>query len=212
MNDREQLLLEQWKMASQLHQHMDNMAWRRASYFVAVNGVLLSFLGVVVAEFSFSYRYPIFLGSVFVAIPFFGALISWVWAVVQRRTQLYYGYRLAQAQQAEKALTVDGERVLTLLEKTLNEQELDDPYLKRFKPYLSESWIGKVRIHALAFTMAVVLATVWVVLLPLVSWYTFRSAWVCVLVSLLPAFLWLWLVWDACLLPRMKRPNDQADD
>jgi hypothetical protein len=211
MNDREQLLLEQWKMASQLHQHMDNMAWRRASYFVAVNGVLLGVLGIVVAEFTFSYRYPLFLGAAFVAIPFFGALISWVWAVVQKRVQLYHGYRLAQARQAEEALTMDGERVLTLLEKTLNEQELGDPYLKRFKPYLSESWVGKMRTQGLWFTMAIILATIWVGLLPVVSWYTFRSAWVCVLVSVIPFFLWLWLVWDACLLPRMKRPTDQAD-
>jgi ABC-type multidrug transport system fused ATPase/permease subunit len=211
MNDREQLLLEQWKMASQLHQHMDNVVWRRASYFVAVNGILLAILGSIASVTAFMYGTPLLLRVILVAVPFFGALISWVWAVVQKRAQLYRYYRTAQAKQAEEALTVNGERVLTLHEKNLNEQELDDPYLDKFKPYLDESWIGKMRTHDLVSAIAIILTTVWVVLLPLVLWYTFRSAWGCVLVSVIPAFLWLWLVWDACLLPHMKRSTDQAD-
>ncbi|MFL7794990.1 MAG: hypothetical protein AB8I69_22815, partial [Anaerolineae bacterium] len=93
----------------------------------------------------------------------------------------------------------------------LNEQELDDPYLIKFKPYLDESWIGKMETHGLLFVIAIILTTVWVVLLPLVLWYTFRLTWVSVLVSVVPVFLWLWLVWDACLLPHMKRPTDQVD-
>ena len=211
MNDREQLLLEQWKMASQLHQHMDNMSWRRASYFVAVNGILLGILGSIASVTAFMYGTPLLLRVMLVAVPFFGALISWVWAVVQRRAQLYRYYRMAQVKQAEKALMVSGERVLTLHEKNLNEQELDDPYLIKFKPYLDESWIGKMETHGLLFVIAIILTTVWVVLLPLVLWYTFRLTWVSVLVSVVPVFLWLWLVWDACLLPHMKRPTDQVD-
>jgi len=210
MNERDQLLLEQWKMASQFHLQMDNMAWQRASYFVAANGVLLGAFGVIAADFASSYRYPLFLRLMLVAVPFLGALISWVWAVVQRRAQLYHSYRVAQAREAEETLTVDGERVLTLYEKSLNEQELDDPYLNKFRVYLRESWLGRTRTHDLVFGVAAVLTAIWALLVvPAVSWYAFRSIWVCIAVLLIPALLWLWLVWDVCLLPRMKRPSDQ---
>lgn len=215
MNDRQQLLLEQWKMASGLYRHIDNITWQAASYFIAIDGILLGVLGAVTTSAAPG-RYASLLKVVLVAIPVFGALISWVWAVVQKRTQLYHSYRLAQARQAEEALIVDRERVLTLHEKSINDlneqdfQSLKDPYFSRFRVYL-ETWLGKSRAHDLIFMAAIILTTIWVALLPLVSWYTFRSAWVCVLVSVIPFFLWLWLVWDACLLPLMKRPSDQAD-
>jgi hypothetical protein len=220
MNERDQLLLEQWKMASQFHLQMDNMAWQRAGYFAAANGALLGVLGSIasITELAeFIYRTPLLLRVMMAAIPLFGMLISWVWAVVQKRAQLYTHYRMAQAKRAEEALTVDGERILTLQEKGITDlgerdfQDLKDPYLDKFKSYLRESCLGKKSVHEFIFWTAIVLTTIWVVLLPIVSWYAFHSIWVCIAVSLLPAFLWLWLVWDACLLPRMKRPSTQSD-
>jgi hypothetical protein len=212
MDERKQLLLEQWKMASQFHLHTDNLAWQRASYFVAINGILLGVLGAITTDAAFGIYPSSLLKAVFVAIPVFGALISGVWAVVQKRAQLYAYYRMAQAKRAAEALAADGEITLTLHEKGLCEQDFDDPDLAKYRVYLRESWLGRLRTHPLIFGVAVFLMTAWVVLLPVVSWHTFRSAWVCVLVSAIPTFLWLWLVWDACLLPRMKRPTDQADD
>jgi hypothetical protein len=222
MNERDQLLLEQWKMASQFHLQMDNMAWQRAGYFAAANGVLLGVLGSIasITEFTeftgFIYRTPLLWRGMMAAIPLLGMLISWVWAVVQKRGQLYHCYRLAQARRTEETLTAGGERVLTLYEKGINKldeqdlQNLADLYLTKFGVYLRESWLGKIRTHDLIFTVAVSLMTIWLLLVPAVSLYAFHSIWVCIAVSLIPAFLWLWLVWDACLLPCMKRPPDQS--
>jgi hypothetical protein len=43
--DTQDLLLEKWKMASQLHRHTDNEPWwQEFNYFVGLNSVLLSVL------------------------------------------------------------------------------------------------------------------------------------------------------------------------
>jgi hypothetical protein len=212
MNDREQLLLEQWKMASQFHLQMDNMAWQRASYFMAANGVLLAALGAVLrALITDSDPIVCLLKVILVAIPLFGAFFSWVWTVAQKRAQLYTRYRMAQAKQTEEALMVAGERILTLQGKGISDlseqdfRDLKDSHLSRSRIYL-KSCLGRTSVHTLIFWTAVVLGIGWVVLLPFVLWDTFGSIWICVFVSLAPAFLWLWLVWDACLLPCMMKP------
>lgn len=207
MNDKDRLLLEQWKMAAQFHLHMDNIAWRRASSFVAVNGILFGALGAL--SVAASSPYALLVKALLVATLILGSIVSWLWAVVQKRTQLYHAYRLAQARKAEEALTANGERVLTLHEKNLNEQEIDDRYLNKYRVYLRESSLGKQRTHELVFGFAVVLTAVWIVLALVVSWHVFSSVWVCIGVSLIPLLLWVWLVWDACLLPS-KRSPDQA--
>jgi len=45
--DKEQLLLEKWKMASELHRHEDNVTWQKFNYFVTLNAALLTVLAVI---------------------------------------------------------------------------------------------------------------------------------------------------------------------
>jgi hypothetical protein len=77
-----QLLFEQWKMASELQRHEDNLLWQRFSYFVTLTGVLVSGLGVVLTNSRHPYRF-------LVIISFLGALVSLEFAFVFRRAYLF---------------------------------------------------------------------------------------------------------------------------
>jgi hypothetical protein len=74
--DREELLLNQLRIASELHRHMDDMVWQRFSYFVTLNGILVSVLVFAWSNNSSSdirIRLAITGG-----VAFFGALVSFV--------------------------------------------------------------------------------------------------------------------------------------
>lgn len=154
---REELLLEQWKMASELHRHMENLAWQGLSIFIATNGGLMAVLGALVISDRFLQKDLVSYG-VSGAICVTGMLLSSIWGLLQMRQQLYMYYRVAQAKQAEEALTIDSERTLTLYEKNLNEQDiLSFPLLERYR----KSPIGKWHAHSLVTVLSFLVATVW---------------------------------------------------
>jgi hypothetical protein len=97
----EVLLLEQWKMASELHRHEDNLLWQRFSYFVTLTGILATGLGIILTidKNTIEPKYQYFF---LVLLSFFGAIISLVFASVFRRTYIYHLLRAAQAEEAER--------------------------------------------------------------------------------------------------------------
>jgi len=168
--NKEKLLLEQWKVASELHRHMDNMAWQRFNYFTAANGVLLAALGAIaVSKASNGSSTPCLLKVITIAIPILGTFISLMWYFIQKRGQGYHHYRTLQAKRTEEALLIDDEWVLDLYEKSLNQyiDILDDedtsfpPKLKRY--YKSKP--GQWRTHSLIGAVACFLAVGWFVVL-----------------------------------------------
>jgi len=152
--NKEELLLEQWKMASELHRHMDDMAWQRFNYFIATNGLLLTALGAIGKD-AFDQASTLPLRVLTIAIPMIGFLVSIVWSSIQRRGQHYQYYRCAQVRQAEEALRIDGERILSLYQKNLNEQNL----------IAVPKW-AKLRTHSLMFWLALLFAGVWGLSIP----------------------------------------------
>ena len=125
--EREDPLLEQWKKASELHQHEDDLYRRKFRQFMTINALLVSVLGV---GWSLDIQYGVDIRPVVLAILAFGALISFVQTSVQERGGPYQNYQIAQAKQAEndlkEALEIDGERVFSLYQKGIDEQELVD--------------------------------------------------------------------------------------
>ena len=95
------LLLEQWKTASQLHRHMDQMAWQGLSYFAAINGALLSVFSVILSSESLSIPLKGILG---LCIALFGGSASLVWSKVHKRMQMYHCLRSHQTNTKEQAL------------------------------------------------------------------------------------------------------------
>jgi len=151
---REQLLLRQWEVASELHRHEGSLAWQKFNIFIAVNGILLTVLAVVWSREHASYcalRVPS------IAICFFGALTSIIWGLLQRRGQLYQNYRIAQAREAEGLILVEGDQVLNLYQKGLNEQKLVPP-----------PRVCRFGTHTLVVLLSVVMGAVW---LSLVFWF-----------------------------------------
>jgi len=122
MTTREDLLLEEWKMASELHRHEDNLTWNRFSYFVTLTGVLLPIFGALALQTDVAIALTARFASLLVA--FFGATTSVAWTLMQIRSKLYHQYRVAQARSAEKRLLVNGERVLTIYEANIDQQAL----------------------------------------------------------------------------------------
>jgi len=149
MVKKEELLLEQWKMASELHRHMDNLAWQRFNYFMATNGLLVTALGAMGRD-AFDETCPAPVRVMTVAIAVIGLLISIVWGLIQRRGQHYQYYRGAQARQTEECLRIAGERVLTLYEKALNDQDL-----------IAVPKCARLHTHDLVFRLALVFAGIW---------------------------------------------------
>ena len=47
LTSREQLLLEQWKLASELHRHQDSLIWNQFNYFTTFNLALFPIIGAV---------------------------------------------------------------------------------------------------------------------------------------------------------------------
>ena len=88
---REKLLLEEWKMASELHRHMDSMAMQGLNYFLAGNAALAAVLGIIASSGGFSGQDRV-ASLVAAAIAVVAAVVCVVWVHVQRRQQLYHHY------------------------------------------------------------------------------------------------------------------------
>ena len=112
------VLLEQWKLASELHRHEDNLSWQKMNYFVAINGALFAIVGVS------GLTRPETLGVGGGLLAVFGIVVSVVWCLTQGRGAYYQHYRIQQARVAEERLLVNNERVLDLYERGLGDQEL----------------------------------------------------------------------------------------
>lgn len=149
--NKEDLLLEQWKMASELHRHEDKHSWQRFQYYITLTGILVSVLGVIWATTSIN---P---GDKEVAIRIisaFGALTSLVFALIFKRSSMYHLYRIAQAKEAEEALKMNNERVLTLYEKELREQKL-----------VRVCILGRIPTSNLVFYLTIIMTLCWALLL-----------------------------------------------
>jgi hypothetical protein len=108
--DKNGFLFEQWKMASELHKHEDNLLWQRFSYFVTLTGILVSGLAIfftadksnIASDINIDvskYQY-----AFMAAASFFGAIVSLVFASIFKRAYLYHILRICQAEEAEKKL------------------------------------------------------------------------------------------------------------
>ena len=151
----EEFLLEKWRIASELHRHMDDIAWRTFSYFVAANGVFLSAtVGIVTtSNKADALLPPKAVKPLAVAMPVLGFLLSVAWCFIQGRQRSYHGYRADQAKQIEAALEADGEQTVHLYAERLDEQKL-------FKV----DWSGKLQAHLTMVRVAVGFAVVWLLL------------------------------------------------
>jgi ABC-type multidrug transport system fused ATPase/permease subunit len=160
--DRERLLLEQLKIASELHRHMDQMVWQRFSYFITLNGILVSALTLVWSSDSSN---DITLSLIATAtIAFFGALVSFVWSKIQKRAQLYHSLRSCQAGRAEelliesisnKSTSVESQHMLKVYEKRRVEEH--EEIMKK----IPCSRFGTTPTNTLVFNLAMFLAVLW---------------------------------------------------
>jgi hypothetical protein len=174
--EKEDLLLEQLKIASELHRHMDEMAWQGLSHLFMWNGILLSALGVVLASTPCCIRdasgnlkgmqLPCAIAACLVAI--LGATISIGWSFVQKRAQMYHRVRVAQAADAERALVelaahqseaTESQPLRVYPDKSPLEvyrEEVDEIPLKCF---------GKPPSHSVVFWIALAITVVWILVL-----------------------------------------------
>jgi hypothetical protein len=169
MNKRQLLLLEQLKIASELHRHMDHMIWQRFNYFIALNGLLLSALTVI--WFSTADKTPLGFGLAITAvIALFGGFVSFVWSKIQKRAQLYHRFRTTQARTAERALI---ESILNQEDTTEDQWMLEIYRYKGFEEHediksICCSRFGMTSTNDLVFTLSMILLALWVIIFVLV--------------------------------------------
>jgi hypothetical protein len=105
--NREDLLLEQWKLASELQRHEDNLSWQKFGYGVAINGALLGAITIGPHE-----NAPALLRLI---VPLVGAAVCGAWHLMQTRVALYQLHRTKQARCAEEQLNkLEGATVLSV--------------------------------------------------------------------------------------------------
>ncbi|MBN1202304.1 MAG: hypothetical protein JXJ20_10650 [Anaerolineae bacterium] len=147
---RDDLLLEQWKMSSELHRHEDRLVWQRFNYFVALTGILISGLGLVLTQNNVEAeerKIALFF------ISLFGLLVSVIFLLMFKRAQYYHHYRITQAKEAEKALQVDGEQVLTVYTEKLTKGAI------KANPFC---WIfGCISTNNLIFVLTLIVTLCW---------------------------------------------------
>ena len=153
--DKKNLLLEQWKKAAELHQHNDNLNWQQFNYFLVLNGLLVTALGMIWRDDG-SATTPAHLSQnmLSVLISLLGCVISAVWGLIQKRGQLYQNYRIEQAKKAEEDLRLADEQVLSLYAKGLNEQKLVDV----------PRWVKRYSVQNLILALALFATIVWAAL------------------------------------------------
>lgn len=117
MSDDKQfdLLIEQFKMAHELHKHEDNLVWQKFNYFIAVNGTLI---GVLAATWKDLGHYPYFFPKLF---SMFGVAISLGWLWVTARGLGYHAMRVKQARWAEDLLIGSTSHRLAIYRRDLEE-------------------------------------------------------------------------------------------
>jgi hypothetical protein len=169
--DKKEFLLEQWKMASELLRHMDDMIWRRFDYFVALNTALLTALGFLWAN----ERPPLLRLFGSILIPAVGLALSRSWATMHKRAQLYHAIRGIQAKRAEQALITElnpdtpgqsrGKQPLAIFGVT--PENYPDSYNEEMR-HIPHSERGKgIRTLDIVFDIARGLGILWIVLFAL---------------------------------------------
>lgn len=158
--NKQDLLLEKWRLASQLHRHMDDMVWRRFSYFMGLNGILVSALALIWVNGS--QQNNRWIGTAGIAA--FGALTAYLWSKMQKRAQLYHAVRSRQAGEAEEMLLESISDPPTATEKwpTIYGRSLEDhrEYKKAKKNISCVRW-GLTPTYELVFWLTVILAGAW---------------------------------------------------
>jgi hypothetical protein len=99
--DKNDLLLEQLKLAAEMHRSQDDLMWQRFNAFVTLTGILLSGLGIILAADRVSSGNKQIATAIFSFLGFIG---SFTFASVLRRVYLYHSHRIGQAAEAEKQL------------------------------------------------------------------------------------------------------------
>lgn len=96
--DREQLLVEQWRLLSEIARHEDNLSWQKFGYGVVINGALLGALTIS----------PTLLNAadspVRMLFPALGVVVCGLWHLMQSRVREYQKLRLEQAKEVETVL------------------------------------------------------------------------------------------------------------
>lgn len=139
---------------------MDDMVWRRFSYFIGLNGILVSALAIIwVRGWQQSNRW---IGTAGIAA--FGALSACLWSKMQKRAQLYHAVRGRQAGKAEEMLLGSISDPPTAPEKwpTIYGHSLEDyeEYKGARKSISCVRW-GLTRTHELVFWLTVILTGGW---------------------------------------------------
>ncbi len=178
--EKKDLLLEQLKIASEFHRHMDEMAWQGLSHLLMWNGILLSALGVALTSAPcctqntgghLKVQLSCAIAAGLVAI--LGVTISIGWSFVQKRAQMYHRVRITQATDAERAL-------VALVELSARQSDAAESQSVRVYPdkpplevYKERGEMGKIPLkcfgkpssHSVVFGIALTIAVVWFLVL-----------------------------------------------
>ena len=164
---KDYLLFEQWKLASLLHRHEDDLSWRRIQYFLAINGTLLTVVALTInriSEIKNTGGATDGLEFLLQVISVFGFFLCLIWVFAQGRAQAYHSSWIHKAKLSERLLVPQGETEPPL---TLYTDSLQDVFSKDniekyeikggLKPY------AKIPIQNLVIGFAIILAAAWVV-------------------------------------------------
>ena len=143
---KEDLLLEQWKAAIELHKHEDILSWNKFSYFTTMNATLL---GAIAYLWSNKNTLDFVVLGLLVSI--FGFVVSIAWFLAQERGRMYQKYWIDRAKESEWLLLAQGESNPTLM---LYSQRLEGKYPDmRF-------WT-KASTHIVIAVLSLCMSTVW---------------------------------------------------
>jgi hypothetical protein len=152
----EQKILEQWKMAADLHKNEDKLTWQRFSYFVTLTGLLISGLGLVISqnageseteEFAF-------------LVSFFGIIVSGIFVCIFSRSRFYQRYRIAQARTLEAEYWGDSKPTLLIYEKDGIETFIEQDRRVGLKNFLFQK-SGSHSTHELIIFLSLFVTIVW---------------------------------------------------
>ena len=149
----DKLLIEQWKLASELQKHEDNLSWGKFQYFTAFNSALLAALAFLQdndLEDSF----------LFIVIPVLGFALSVSWRFVHERGRAYHKSWIEIAKKSEEQLSENLENKLILYSLTLEKQF---PKLGFWEKKPTQEIVSYITIFAIA---------AWVI----IFWLMFRTS------------------------------------
>jgi hypothetical protein len=150
--NKNDLLLEKVKLASELHRHEDTLVWARFSHFLTFMGILISGLGLLQTSIL-----PSLQGkgkAISIAISAFGVLTSVIFSLIFLKSKKIQRYRVEQAKEAGRALAIDGEQVLDVYNLELDEQKL-----------VPVSSLSLISTYKLMLVLSLFMTLIWTILL-----------------------------------------------